>query len=132
MVERSPFTKKSIRCAITTDPQRRNTALAEAEQLLAKSSVGHNYYWFYRDAMDATLAAGDWAEAERYADALERFTTEEPVAWSDFFVARTRALAAHAREPNDEALRASLRELVTEAQRVGMRSALPAMERALA
>ena len=34
---------------------------------------------FYYDAMEVALRAGDWAECERYADALEAYTAPEPL-----------------------------------------------------
>jgi hypothetical protein len=55
----------------TGDSRERQAALAEAEALLAKGAVSHNHLWFYRDAIDASLQARDWSEAERYAGLLE-------------------------------------------------------------
>jgi len=46
--------------------------------------------------MEACLNASDWAQATRYADALAAYTAEEPTPWSDFYIARTRALVARA------------------------------------
>ena len=40
------------------------------------------------------LRARRWAEALRYAQALADYTAAEPLPWSDFNIARARALAA--------------------------------------
>lgn len=83
--------------ALTTpDADRRATCLADGEALLEKGCVGHNYFRFYCNAMEACLNASDWAQATRYADALAAYTAEEPTPWSDFYIARTRALVARA------------------------------------
>lgn len=106
----------------TTDPARRRAALAEGEALLAKGCVGHNHFRFHRYAMQACLNAGDDAAASRYADALERYTAEEPTPWSDFHIARTRAMLALSRgEADPEALDAIARRAAAS----GLMNALP-------
>ena len=67
--------------------------LAEGERLLAGGCVGHNYYRFYRNAMEACIDAADWPEVRRYADALAAYVTEEPNPWSDYFISRAHAIA---------------------------------------
>ena len=94
----------------TDDPATRRWALAEGETILARGCVFHNYFWFYRDAIEVSLETEDWSGVERYASALEQFTDAEPVPWTSFFVARGRALAAYARGKRD---RATLQELQT-------------------
>ena len=75
--------------ALVTDrAEERQAALADAEVLLAAGSVSHNYLFFYQAAIDAALAASDWAAVERYADALEEYTRPEPLPWADFIIAR--------------------------------------------
>jgi hypothetical protein len=73
------------------DPRVRSDALAEGEALLAAGSPSHNHLQFRRDAIDACLNAEDWSGAELHSNALETSTQEEPLPWSDFFVARGRA-----------------------------------------
>jgi hypothetical protein len=85
--------------------------------------VSHNYFWFYRDAIDVSLDAGDWDSAERYTAALEDYTRPEPLPWSDFFVARGRALATWGRGTQDGALHATLHDLSNEAHRLGIKLA---------
>jgi tetratricopeptide (TPR) repeat protein len=117
---------------ITDDPDRRRWALEQGEQVLARGCVFHNYFWFYRDAIEVALKTADWPSLERYASALERFTVAEPVPWTSFFIARGRALAAHHQGRRDQATMRELRRLRDEAAAAGLRSALPALERAIA
>jgi hypothetical protein len=86
--------------------------------------------WFYRDAMEASLHAGDWDETERYAAALEAFTRPEPLPWADFFIARGRLLAAIGRGRRDEDTRLELERLCNETRRLELVTALPAMQEA--
>ena len=117
---------------ITEDPDQRRWALEQGEQVLGRGCVFHNYFWFYRDAIEVALKTADWAGLERYASALERFTAAEPVPWTSFFIARGRALAAHGQGRHDQATLRELRRLRDEAAAAGFRSALPALERAVA
>ena len=82
--------------------------------------------------MEVCLSTNEWDEVERYAEALEKYTGPEPLPWSDYYIARGRALAAHGRGEREDELRAKLRELKDEAERVGFSPALPAIEAALA
>jgi hypothetical protein len=118
--------------ATTRDPARRAEALAECEALLAPGSVGHNHLWAYRHAIEASLEAGVWGEAERYARALEDYARAEPLAWSDFWTAWGRALVAHGRGgAAGPDLRSTLTRVRDRALQLGMGSALPRLDRAL-
>jgi tetratricopeptide (TPR) repeat protein len=114
------------------DPERSRQALAEAEELLRDGCVGHNYFGFYRDAMEVALRAGEWDEVERYARALTDSMGDEPVPWGEYYIARARALAAHGQGRRDEAMGAELARLNDEAARSGLKLAQPALEAALA
>ena len=114
------------------DPDERRRALAEGEAILGQGAVSHNYLRFYPLAIDTLLDLGDWDEAERYAAALEDYTRAEPLPWSDFFIARGRALSAIGRGRSDEGTRQELDRLRDEAHRLDYRTALPAIEQALA
>ena len=85
-----------------------------------------------RDAIEATLRIGDWERAEGFAAALEAFTRPEPLPWTDFYVARGRALAAHGRGERDHVTRADLARLAEQARTAGLNLALSAVEKALA
>jgi tetratricopeptide (TPR) repeat protein len=117
---------------ITDDPERRRWALEQGEAVLARGCVFHNYFWFYRDAIEVALKTADWAGLERSAGALERFTAAAPVPWTSFFIARGRALAALYQGRHDQATMRELRRLRDIATAAGFRSALPALERAVA
>jgi tetratricopeptide (TPR) repeat protein len=117
---------------VTDDPGTRRWALAEGEKILARGCVFHNYFWFYRDAIEVSLKTGDWGAVERYASALEHFTHAEPVPWTSFFVARGRALAAYARGMRDRATLRQLQHLRDEADHVGFKMISFVPEQALA
>ena len=117
---------------ITRDPAQRRRALKEGELILRQECVSHNYFWFYRNAMEACLESGEWEEVERFAAALEAYTRPEPLPWSDFFITRGRILAAFGRGQRDDVTMQELKRLRDEAERVGFKTALPALEEALA
>ena len=106
--------------------------LAEGERLLAEGCVNHNHITFYPDAMKVSLARSDWDEAERYAGALEAYTSAEPLPYTDFMIARGRALAAFGRGKRDDATMRELKRLRDEAARVGLAPTLSALDAALA
>ena len=99
--------------------------------MLQRDSLSHNYLAFYPDALEACLDSAQWDEAERYAQALEDYTRAEPLPQSEFFVAQGRALAAFGRGSRDNATIGELQRLLEEAKRVGLRVAIPALEKAL-
>ena len=68
---------------------------------------------------------------ERYAAALETFTSAEPLPWTSLFIAKGRALAKFGRGKSDDATMEELQHLLDEAKRVGLIMALPALEGAL-
>ncbi len=115
----------------TSDPDERRWALQTGERYLSQGSVGHNHLLFYPDAIDVMLSEGDWDEVERYAAALEEYPRPEPLAWCEFLIARGRALAASGRGRRDKATIEELRRLRDEAERIGLATALPALEEAL-
>ena len=89
--------------------------------------MSHCHFRFYRDAMEVALAEGDCDGVERYAAALEDYARAEPLPWTDFFIARGRALAAHRRGKRDDATMYELRRLREEAERAGLTTALAAL-----
>ena len=117
------------RSRIAGSDQERRDWLAQGENLLRAGSISHNHFWFREAAIDGSLDAGDPDEAERHADELERYASVEPSPWSQFVVARGRALAAARRDRADEQ---ALRLLRDRALQLDLRAALPGLERALA
>ena len=100
--------------------------------MLSERMVGHNHLWFYRDAIEASLIAGDLDGIEHYAGLMEEYTRSEPLPWSDLFIERGRALADHARAPGDAGVQLRLTAVKAEIEQVNMGTALAAVERALA
>jgi class 3 adenylate cyclase/tetratricopeptide (TPR) repeat protein len=113
------------------DPKQRRQALVEGEVAIENGCVGHNQPWFYADAIQTMLDLRDWAGVERYARALETFTSAEPLAWCDLFIARGRTLAAFLQGARDGSVLANLARVRDEARRLEMLVALPAIDRAL-
>jgi tetratricopeptide (TPR) repeat protein len=116
---------------IARQPAERKQALMEGETSLRQNCISHCYVWFYRDAIDATLMAGDWSEALRYVEALEEFIRPEPLPWSRLIIARGRALAHLGARGRDQDILAELRTVRTELERAGLRPAMAAVEAAL-
>jgi class 3 adenylate cyclase/tetratricopeptide (TPR) repeat protein len=104
-------------------PETVRRALAEGEGWLAQGSLGHCHYWFRADAIDASLALGDPDAALHHCDALAAYAAAEPLPWSDFHVARGRALVAWRRR-RDDAARADLEALRARAVALGLVPAL--------
>jgi hypothetical protein len=81
--------------------------------------------------MEASLENADWSTVERAARLLEIFTHAEPLAWSDFFIARARALAAFGRGDRNDVTMRELQRLRDDANRAGLMAALPRLDKAL-
>ena len=117
----------------TTDDQSvRQEALKEAEDILHAGCVSHNHFWFCREAIDICVETGAWNEVEHFAAALEDYTRLEPLPFSDFYIARGRALAAFGRGARDGKTISELQRLRDNALEIGLKSQLPPLERALA
>lgn len=114
-----------------SEPRSKRTTLKKGEQMLEAGSVSHNHFHFFPDAIEVSLEIGDWNEADRYATALEAFTRSEPMAWSDFFVACGRVLAAWGRGQRNRENIAEIQRIREEAERVGLKRALSIIDRAL-
>ncbi|MBT4426365.1 MAG: tetratricopeptide repeat protein, partial [Rhodospirillaceae bacterium] len=106
-------------------------ALAGGEELLTEGCVGHNYYAFYRNAIEVSLHYRNWPEVERYAAALAAYSADEPLPWSEFLCARGRALAASGRGERSDANLRELERLRTEATAAGLNAPLAAIQQAL-
>jgi len=116
---------------VTQDDERRWSALKDGEELLRRGVPAHNHLWFYRDAMEVCLKSAQWDRVESYAEALETYCRAEPIPWSDFYIARGRALAAFGRGRQDGKIILELQRLRAEAEQVGLTNALLALEAAL-
>jgi class 3 adenylate cyclase/tetratricopeptide (TPR) repeat protein len=112
------------------DANIRAAVMAEGQEMLSRGAVGHNHLWFYRDAIEALLSAGDAVGALIYVDALEDYTRAEPLPWSDLFAKRGRFLAK-ALQGVDEEVRAELAGIRSSFERAGLKPFLPAVDAAL-
>jgi hypothetical protein len=112
---------------ITEDPAEQESALEEAESMIAKGCVGHNQLYFYRDAIEVSLERKDWDAVKSYADKFAEFASSEPLPWTEFFLDRGRVLAAWGQGQRGSELIANLRRLQNEAERLGLVSAVPAI-----
>jgi tetratricopeptide (TPR) repeat protein len=115
----------------SSDPKCREDALQHGQALLDRGSVSHNYFWFYRDAIEVSLAVNDWNRAERYATALEEYFRDEPMPWPNLVVRRCRALAEFGRGRRDTATLSRIKLLRDEAAGQGMRHELTRLDAAL-
>ena len=124
----APVSQALLALTARTDAERRR-ALAHGESLLEKGCIAHSHFGFYADAIEVALGARDWAEAERYAGALETFARHEPTPWSECHVARARELARAGRGRGD---RTALEACRRRAIELGYLGAVPALDAALA
>jgi len=120
---------QGAKAVMAGDERERRDALALGEAMLCGGSLGHCHLWFHSDAIEASLAAHAWTDAERYAAALEAFTHAEPLAWTDYQVAVGRALAAAGKGEGDRAALLACRERAVALQYT---SYLPSLDAALA
>jgi len=114
------------------DAAERTEALREGEALLAVSAISHNHFLFRASAIELMLEQREWDGADHHCDLLEGYTAREPLPWSDFLIARGRALARFGRGERGTELRAILVELREAAARSEFNVALPALDSALA
>jgi class 3 adenylate cyclase/tetratricopeptide (TPR) repeat protein len=113
------------------DGTRRRPALTEGQSILHSGCLAHNALWFYRDAIEAHLEAGDLEQCRACAASLDQFGRDDPLPWSQFIVERARTLADHAEGKRDHGVFEKLRELKLRGEKSGMNVALPAIDAAL-
>jgi len=118
--------------ALTVDDfDLRRDILQEAEEWLAGDCLDHNYLDFYEDAMQACLRSEEWDEVDRYAQALEEYTADEPIPRCKLLIDRGRVLANFGRGNRSQEVIEELRKVHQEVSRVELRFALPEIEAAL-
>ncbi|WP_042885725.1 BTAD domain-containing putative transcriptional regulator [Cupriavidus necator] len=118
----------------TRDPDKQLDALRQGEAILAQGCVSHCHVDLLEAAIDVSLAARRWQEAERYLAALQDYMQHEPFPWGDFLIRRGRALICAAREEGAGSmppLFARLRLLRDEAHAAGLNESLGAIDAAL-
>jgi class 3 adenylate cyclase/tetratricopeptide (TPR) repeat protein len=105
----------------SVDTRRRSQALHEGQTVLDRGCVSHNYFWFYRHAIDVCLDAGDWDAADRYAHSLEERFREDAHPWAEFVTAQGRALATLGRTGHGREIDSRLSALSSRAEALGLR-----------
>jgi class 3 adenylate cyclase/tetratricopeptide (TPR) repeat protein len=116
----------------TTCPGRRFEVLRQGEAILRDGCPSHNHFRFYRDAIEVGLREKLWDMADSYASALERYFGTNASPWSDFFIARGRALAAAGRRGPEKTVVAQLRQLRDYGGKHGILAAVSGLDEALA
>jgi class 3 adenylate cyclase/tetratricopeptide (TPR) repeat protein len=105
----------------SADPRRRSQALHEGQTVLDRGCVSHNYFWFYRHAIDVRLKEGDWDAADRYAHSLEERFRQNAHPWAEFVTAQGRALATLGRTGHGREIDSRLSALSSRAEDLGLR-----------
>lgn len=120
------------RSELSLDRQVQKRYINEAEQLLDAGCVSHNHFWVARSAIEINLQRKNWSEVERIAQRLECYTADQPLEWSDFVIARGRALAAWEQGDHGVEIRDHLQALSAQASMAKMLKFSKAIETALA
>lgn len=114
-----------VMARLTTDEQRSRWATAEGQRYLDRGSLSHNYLHFYQNLIEVALNREDAEGALEYAARLENYTRAEPLAWSDFYIARGRLLAQTLQRPVDGKLRQQAEALLETAHTAGLCFGVP-------
>ena len=121
-----------VSAVLSEDDGQRSAFIKEAELLLENGCVSHNYFHFARVAIDLSLQSGDWAAVERHASRMEAYTAEQTLEWSDFMIARGRALAAWEEGDRSENSTRQIRQLLSTGEQAGLAPLLTALEATVA
>jgi class 3 adenylate cyclase/tetratricopeptide (TPR) repeat protein len=113
-------------------PAQMDHALREGENLLRGPCLAHARIMFYRDAIEATIAARDWDRTLAYAQALEALVQDEPLRWAQLVAARAYVLRDAALELAGSALVQRLAMLREQVLSAGWKSALQEIDAQLA
>jgi len=124
-------TAYGVLARLATTPVARAQALAQGEAQLANGCVSHNHVDLREHGIEVSLEAGEWQAAEDVCARLEHYTAAEPLPWSNFLVARGRALARFGRGERTTSLQATLAQLRDEAVAAELDIGLPALAKAL-
>jgi tetratricopeptide (TPR) repeat protein len=105
---------------VTPDDQRRRRAIDEGQRLLDSGSLSHNHLHYYQNLIEVCLKGQDAEGVLHYATALEQYTAAEPLAWSDFYIARGRLLATVLQSGVEAGERLEAQRLLDIAQAAGL------------
>lgn len=115
-----------------SNPAQRTQALDEGERLLKGPCLAHAALMFYREAIEASIAASDWDRTSRYASELGSFVRDEPLHWADLIVSRAKILKEVALNPGSREPLLRLQALREQVVAAGWASALVEIDSRLA
>jgi DNA-binding SARP family transcriptional activator/predicted negative regulator of RcsB-dependent stress response len=105
---------------VTPDAQRRQEAITEGKRILDSGSLSHNHLHYYQNMIDVCLMQQDAAGARQNVAALAEYTQAEPLAWSDFYIARGTLLANVLQNGVIDEQRVEAKRLLDIAQQAGL------------
>jgi len=121
-----------ILARLTPDAAQRATALAEGEELLASGCVSHSYFEFYHHAIEVSIEHSAWPAARRYANDLEAYTANEPLAPTALQIQRARLLADVGENIITSRTHADLEAVKQRCRQMDAVALIPAIDAALA
>jgi len=119
-----------LRGIVADTDDERATYYARADRILAEGCVSHNYFWSYRDRLEAALEAGNWEGATDFADRLENYALGEPLPWSTLFVAVARVACRAGQGERNAELVAEISDLQRQVKQAGFARAAVILEQA--
>jgi len=117
----------ALRGELSPDSLTQTACIIEAERLLDAGCVSHNHFWVARSTIEINLQQKNWQEVERISRRLEYYTADQPLDWSDFIIARGRALSAWGQGDHGVEMRDQLRALNAQAEAANMQQARQAI-----
>jgi tetratricopeptide (TPR) repeat protein len=121
----------AVLASMTDDPAACRALLDEGERLLEAGCVSHNHLDYRPIAIDVCLRHGETAAALHHADALERYTADEPLAPSSFHVERARLLVQARGSQRDPTLAEKLSAALARAEALELRTGAVDLRRTL-
>ncbi|MES9972357.1 MAG: BTAD domain-containing putative transcriptional regulator [Candidatus Thiodiazotropha sp.] len=113
---------------VTRDEKQRQDAIREGQRYLDQGSLSHNYLHFYQNMIEVHHHKHEAERILYYADALAEYTRDEPLPWSDFFIARGRLLAQHLGSKNDREMSLQAKQLLQTAAKTGIHTGTRALQ----
>ncbi len=108
------------RAQATDDDTRRSEDLALAERALQGDSLSHNHFQFRYSALEIAIDARDPSAVKHHAKALEAYTRDEPLPWSELVANAARALVASSSDAAPCQRERRLEMLAAEAHAAGL------------
>lgn len=116
------------RALVLQDADMAQASLSQGQVLIDAGCVGHNYFWFYKHAMQTCLDRGWLDAALGYAQRLEDHTRSQPAPWADVFIERCRLLVESRPERVTAAVAERAQRLLQVLQRSGHHEAAQALK----